>query len=461
MHKLYKSISIFILSLMLPLVGCINDEDLCPIADGDEDRVTVEFSVVTRDVLRTGTRAPQDPVDYNPLSGTMAENYLDLQNTVFMLFDQDQTLVKVFIPEVKPDDNTYAKYSVRAFLSQSEFQTLTEGKTNVQFSIAVVGNYSRLNPMNAAYHIGLKLKDIFDAAKVGTFSMPVSNNPNNSWIPSIYGIGYTDALDETITGLTPAQIPMAGIQTYNVSVEDLAASTVDNPLNLSGNSDDGDIYMLRALAKIEIIDHIDAVTVNDVTTQPDRDERICINKVELIGHTTRGSLFPTINQWDFRNPIETQYVKDTSVPQSSQYVGIIPEEDLTTPNAPTGSIVTFFADKQATELREDGCTVYSCYLTEYNPAELNGSAPMWIRVTAKYPVVDPAFQDYGDDVDTSLFRIEIAPYVNGGIQAAIPVLRNNIYRFQINKVTPPDQYNYITYTVCPMGNYTSDIPTFE
>ena len=113
--------------LTVLLTGCINDNELCqPERDGD-DGMTIEFKVNTRDAVRYGSRALIPPTG-TPQDGTVAENYLDLKNTVFMLFDDKQTLIKLFIPQVTPEDESYATYSVRAFLSADEFQTLTEVK---------------------------------------------------------------------------------------------------------------------------------------------------------------------------------------------------------------------------------------------------------------------------------------------------------------------------------------------
>lgn len=417
MHKLYKSIFCLIMALML--TGCINDDAQCP-AEGDgEEQITLEFTVVTRDLAGHGTRALVIPGNFQ--NGTSAENYLDLQNTVFMLFDESKTLIKVFIPEVTPEDEQYAKYSVRAFMSPQEFHTLTDNKTEVTFYIAVVGNYSRLNPQNAAYHIGQKLDDIFDPEKVGTFAMPISNNNAlNAWIPSIYPV------DNQLAG----HIPMAGIQTFTIPVEDLAASTVDHPLDLSGNNGEKDINMLRALAKIEVIDRIDATGTGNATTFPEK--RMRIEKAELVGHTTRGSLFPTLIQWNSAaNPYETQYVTTPSIPASSNYVGASPVNTGSLSTNNEAACVNFFADATATEAREDKCRVFSCYLTEYNPALLSSTdEPMWIRLTCQIPT------DEGEQTEESsiFYRLEVAPYNNGTAGTSMPILRNNIYRYEITGI---------------------------
>lgn len=398
MRKLVPSFAV----LGAVLTGCINDDSLCPADVDGNDGMTIEFKVNTRDIVRYGSRTLLPPTG-TPQDGTTAENYLDLRNTVFMLFDEGQTLIKLFIPEVTPEDETYATYSVRAFISADEFHTLTDGKTEVKFSIAVVGNYSGLDPRSCANHIGEKIEDIFDKSKVGTFSMPISNNWSNDWRPSIYP-------DLTNNAQQAGHIPMAGIQTYNVRVADLEASTVDHPLILSGNNGEKDINMLRALAKIEVIDNISSI-IPDATG-----EISSIEKVELVGYNTRGSIFPTSDQWNSAaNPYETQYVTKASIPDDNQYKGALPENDLTVVDE--SSLVNFFKTTNT-----DGENVFSCYLTEYTPV---ADTPMWIRITMHNP-----------DNSSTFYRLYIAPYTENVPGAAMPILRNNIYRYEITGLSP-------------------------
>ena len=418
-RRIYRFTGLSAMAMAMMLTSCINDDSLCP-AEGDgEDQITLEFTVVTRDPAGHGTRALVVPANIE--DGTVAENYLDLDNTTFLLFDETKTLIKVFVPYVDPvEDTGYAKYSVRAFMSPQEFHTLTDGKTDVTFTIAVVGNFSRLNPQNASYHIGQKLDDLFNQTTGATFAMPVRNNNNMIyWIPSVYGTPYTDGFGQTIADMTPAYIPMAGIHTYTVAVADLQASTVAKPLNLSADTEgSGDINMLRALAKIEVVDRIDAVGTGEATTQPDTNARTWIEKVELVGHNNRGSLFPTFNQWNILNIVETQYVTAPSIPTTSTYVGA--EE--------TGALVNFFADATATQGREDGMRVFSCYLTEYNPTNIADNQKMYVRITAQPPVAEGAEPS---DENSTFYRVSLTSYTNGTPGASLPILRNNIYRYEI------------------------------
>lgn len=443
------------LAVSLILCGCIEDANLCPPeTGGDKEKgITVEFSLVTKSSANSKTRSLL-PAPDSEESGSSSENFLDLENLIFLLFDDQGELIRPFIPKVETEDvNTYVRYSVRAFLNDSYFLDATT--QNIRFSIAVVGNYKSLSPIGFTFHPGMTMSEVFDRATVATFAMPLSNTAQNCWIPSIYPTSYVDAAGESIPLRSSAHIPMAGLQTFNVSTKELKESTVHKPLNLS-STEDKTINMLRALAKIEVIDHIDAVTEGDVTKQPDTSERISINSVELVGHTSRGSIFPYLSLWQISG-LETQYVNRPSIPDGVSFLGYNPPNDaLSLQGASAGTVVGFFADRIATEERQDKCRVYSCYLTDYDPNQRGSIPAMWIRIAAKHPYVDP-----DSNSDISYCRLEVAPYDETGAGEEMSIVRNNIYRFQINKITPPDQNNQIIYTTCPMGIYTSDIPTFE
>ena len=417
------------LSVMAGLLlgACVNEDTPCP-PDRDpnaEKGVTLEFSMVTRNASGRGSRALIEPTAGTREVGTEAENYLDLDNLIFLLVDDQQTVIRVFAPNVTPEENSrYAKYSVRAFINDKYFLDAEPGG-NLTFSIVVIGNYSTLDPQSFAYHAGQKLSEVFASATVGTFAMPVSNNWGNKWIPSMFGTDYRDAAGELIGGMTPAHIPMSGMQTYTVSTDDLLASTVNRPFNLSAAADgSGDINMLRALAKIEIVDRIGVIDTGTAITQPDRAERSWIEKAELIGYTTRGSILPTFTQWN-RGSLETQYVNFTSVPASANYFGAEPANAQLTIN---GRAINFFDDAEATAAREDGCRVFSCYLTEYNPGDRGTVYPMWIRVTATSPAPE------GVTPTSALYRLDVSSYTNGAAGTPLSILRNNIYRYEINGI---------------------------
>lgn len=405
------------------MASCIEDASTCPSDKTDDTGVVMEFAMVTRNAAGADdTRALIIPP--NTFPGFQSENYLDLDNLVFLIFDQNQKFVCSFSPEVTSENTVdYIKYRVLAFLKNPYFLNATADE--LTFSILVLGNQAKLNPEGMAFHAGQSLQEIFSNANVPTFSMPVRNNYSNSWIPSIFGGTYTDAAGGTVTGMSPAFIPMSGIQTFTVSTADLKKSSVDAPVQLT-TSDDKQINMLRALAKIEVIDRMG---ITDGVQLP-QDQRSYVEKVELIGHTSRGALLPTFPQWNVNGIVETQYASGPSVPNAASYIGASPENNnsLNIAAGFSNAIVNFFPDAAATAARADGCRVFSCYVTEYNPALLQSTdTPIWMRLTCQSPNGEGVYS-------SNLYRVNLAPYVNGLEGQSISIIRNNIYRYEITGI---------------------------
>lgn len=422
MQNFYKSIYLLLITLMLPLAACINDDDLCNNGSkpGQKEGIAVEFSLDTHLPSAKGTRALLPPSG-TPQEGSIAENYLDLDNLTFLLFDDKKEMLQILSPYVEPEStSSYVKYKVTAFLSDPYFLHAID--PTLDFTIVVLGNYQGLSPQRVAYAKGMKLEDLFDPAKVGTFAMPISNNWGSSWIPSIY---------PGDNGQQAGHIPMAGMQTFTVNTADLRVSTPEKPLVLSTDENGKDINMLRALAKIEIVDKIGFAN----NTQPDTENRSWIEKVELIGHSTRGSIFPTLDQWNRTgNPYETQYVRSTSVPTDNVYLGQQPTDGFATEN--DNATVNFFKDAAAVELRpNDNCQVFSCYLTEYDPLNIGTVYPMWMRLTIHGPGTA--------GTSSTLYRLEPAPYVDNVPGNLLQILRNNIYRYEITGIGTDVNVNLI------------------
>lgn len=417
-RKLLPSFAI----LAAMLTGCINDDSLCP-DDPDIDPgegITIEFTMLTRNAASSLSSRALVALEGNTEVGFAAENYLDLDNLTFLLFDKDQKMLRTFKPEVTniPDPTTgeYVKYSVRAFLHDNYFLKATTD--NIKFTIVVLGNYANLSPERFNYHIGEDLETIFASDKVGTFAAPTSNNSGSSWIPSIF--------PGTDNGQQAGHIPMAGMQTFTVKVADLRASTPDNPYQLSvEGTNDNLINILRALAKIEIVDKI------GFTEGVYASSRSKIDKVEMVGHSLHGSILPTFDQWNKYGFLETQYVTKASAPVAFGYVGTTPTDGnkgVIIADNSYGPVLNFFKDSDATT-REQGANVFSCYLTEYDPTQLGTTPPMWMRLSVK-----SADDATSTDTEPKYFRLEAAPYSNNTPGAVMPLLRNEIYRYVITGI---------------------------
>lgn len=402
-NNLLYHIHFYVISILFILSSCDKNPDISDGEDNhDSDDIIIEFSILTRNIgSDDASRTLVLPSGETEI-GFAAENYLDLNNLTFLLFDGSKKMLRVFRPEVTPEDDLaapYVKYKVRASLHDNYFLKATS--EYITFTIVVLGNYADLSPQYFSFHIGQTLDEIFDPAKVGTFAMPRSNNDNDTWIPAL----------SSIAGQDKGHIPMSGMQTFTVKMSKLRESSLNKPYQLSEGSESKYVNMLRALAKIEIIDLI------GYTSQSE--ESYSIQKVELIGHATRGSILPTFQQWI--PGIETQYVDAPSVPRNSQYIGALPFDGLEINASEKDALRNFFIDNQASALRGDGCRVFSCYLTEYDPAELGSTPPMWMRLTLLNE----------EKNITTRYRLEAYSYNDGSPNEPVPFLRNNIYRYVI------------------------------
>ncbi len=370
--------------------------------DNPADGVTIEFTMLTRNAETGHTSRTLIPPTGTPQIGYRAENFLDLDNITFLLFDSEQKLLRKLTAEVSvvnDGSGPYVKYSVRTFIHDNYFLKATS--EYITFTFLAIGNQAGLSPENFHYHIGQSLEDIFNQAKVATFAFPVSNNSQGTWIPTI----------APVEGLQAAHIPMSGMQTFTVKVASLRSSSPDRPYQLSSGTSPKYLNMLRAVAKIEIIDKIFPGIAEDAD--------FTIEKAELVGHTTRGSMLPDFSQW--QTDLETQYVTAPSVPASAQYIGAEPTSGFNLPDSDIDAVQTFFIDTEATALRNDGCKVLSCYLTEYDPESRGIVPPMWIRLTLKSLSTGKI----------STRRLEVASYTGGIAGEPLQILRNNIYRYQI------------------------------
>lgn len=453
-YRLKKYILQCVAAAMLPaallsLTGCVTDDSDCPPPDKDGEKndgatMTMRFTVVTRGDGQHWAQAPGLARNLlpspNPQLGTIAENYLDLRNLTFLLFDNNGILITPFYPDAKATDTEkYNTYSVTATMPQEYFD-YAAGE-NVTFYIMVTGNESAHRPQRQNYTPGIAFNQIFGMNRVATFGVPLAKEDGNEvswWQPTVSG----------------QYIPMSGLQRFTVRKSDLEASTSDNPYMLSAAADGSqDINMLRALAKIEVIDRLgydDAAGV-----QLPVDERVSVTKVELSGFFSRAAILPEIGNWSLGGTIETQYVSSPSIPSDAHYNAPRAFSEVNPPAGPgvpqnTNAVIDFFFDEQATGNRADRCRVYSAYVPEYAVAHVGGAQPAYIQVTVRNP---------GDATGNNpAFELKMSEYDAGKPGASINILRNNIYRYEIRNV---GQQLGVVWTVCDMDEGVVNIPPFE
>ncbi|HRF69432.1 MAG TPA: hypothetical protein PK430_09440 [Muribaculum sp.] len=434
---------------VMPSAGCIGENADCPDVTADEGKkLTMQFTVVTRKLpaAHRDSRAVAAP-DETQL-GYADENYLDLASMRFILLDGEGNVMTTFMPDVVPEDGgNYVKYTVKASIAQSYF--IESDGPYADFHIMVTGNEAAHSPSRFGFAPGMNLQQLCDAKTVGTFGFPLAKDDGNSgylWEPSIENKQY---------------IPMSGIQYFSISKDELVNSTEDRPVNLSVAADGSqDINMLRAIAKIEVIDRIGATGDGDATIQPDPADRASIDKVELNGCWSRASILPALDNWSVDGTVETQYVSTPSIPSDARYneplsFAVLHQGGNGQATQNSAAVVGFYYDGQATAARADGCRVYSAYVAEYAPYALDGREKAWVQVTVKMA------GGHDGDENNPVYEMKLAEYNNGiATGRYVDILRNSIYRYEINSVSTETEL-YVRYTVCPMSEYSIDIPTFN
>ena len=211
---------------------------------------------------------------------------------------------------------------------------------------------------------------------------------------------------------TGSGIPLFGIRKVNLSNYDTRVYNAANPYPL------GTVWLLRSLAKIEI------------STDADSGLEIEHAQIESGKWNTGLQLIPSplSRMENYDNKGETAQV--------------------TTP--PDFDAHEFDPDPASSELifiKDEATGSHVVYLPEY---DLSGN-PRIIQLTIK------GFTD--------TFPLSVSPYT-GGVpdEGTEPywkcILRNHLYRFEITGIEE-DASLSINWTVCPMVEYTADIPDFQ
>lgn len=398
------------LLLLVLAAGCVNDESTCKEAS-DVDDVKLRFTVVTRasadsaprTAANAGMNADTRAADIEgDLEGSPAENYLDLagRDIRFLLFDEDQKYLCDFTPDVDiTADNTanYITYTVRATLTESYFTDKAALGQAIDFYIMVLAN-GRAYDLTALA-LGRGTTEIKDVMNQFAFFTPATTDGNgNGWEPSTPG--------------TPGgkYIPMAGLQHFNIT---FTGGGEESFVELSG-TDGKYINMLRALAKIEVIDRID-ITDNYV----ENPQRVSIAGADLLGYCATGTILPAYGQWNRNDVLETQQVESPTLPSHVDYRA--PNSDYEQPGT---NVINFHYDQVATDSRKDKCPVYSVYVPEYALSDIGNATHSYMRV---------ALQDPSDNNAITYYPVYLKKYENGAPTNTdvSALLRNHIYRYAI------------------------------
>lgn len=444
LHK-FKSESILSGTLLMIFFsgGCVNDYGDCTESPSKEERFNLQFSIstaanpnLTRAESDLGSRAADTDGE---VRGSAAENYINVDggDLMFLLFDGNRRFLQQLpLSDVKTvyTASDYKEYIFHTPVTAQYFKDNID-KT-FSFYIMVLANGRSMGMTYPAPSEGQTIQEIVEERLGNVAANLLTTQPNT------YSLMNIDSW-------APQCFPMAGLQKFTVSGPELKKGTEAIPYNISANGKD--INMLRALTKIEVIDHVNFEGKYNESIYGNDENRI--DKVEINGFMNAGSIIPAIGQWTNEDADETQQVESPSTPSGASYMNPVP---MTSENSKENHIIDFSYDQYASQLNEDGCNVFSIYLYEYDRGKLTNSQQVpYIRVTTKGKPSD------NDAEGSHVLPMALAAYTDGiAGEPVASLLRNHIYRYQINAINNEANLT-VTWTVCPMDQVDINIPDFN
>lgn len=428
-HNISRWVGVVLASVCLSVLpaSCIEDYDECPPVGG-EGPFHLRFTILTKNV--PGSRAADIAGEE---IGTAPENFLDVNDVRFLIFDDAQS----FIADVTPSASVIASnadftiYDVKAKFDDPYFvdKVNSGSPTPIEFYIFVLANLSDWGITLPPLQKGIPLDDLF------TETGPMTVLPDAA------------KLLNAVSGTGERQLfPMAGLQKFTISPNALLNTSESEPWNLSNGPLGKDVNLLRALAKIEVVDRINIEEGAQFTAE-DAENPLRVQSVEFDGYMSRGSLIPAKNQWNRESTFETQQVIAPSVPTGAEYVlpPVLNADNTFGPTAGFADYAVALAyDERATALRQDKCPVYSCYVFEYSQTAIPtvpATQQPYCRVTTKGDATaDPV-------MESLLLPLRVADYSVNPPSNVPYLLRNHIYRYEVVAI---HQDIMVNWTVCPM-----------
>lgn len=382
------TLRLFALLAAFVVASCVNDnEPDCP-PIGQARQYVLNLRVVTSKAATRMTRA----AGHDTEKATKAEDYIDIagQDFLVLVFDGYGRLIQRFEPSstVIKQGQDAAAYELSGVLGETSAN---------EIQVAVIANCNSMGASGAYDRFVLGntfLSEMYGDGTKWNFTLP---NPEGGWQPSIEA---------------KRTIPMygcSGVKSLNTAQPN-AADENRYDLNL------GEIKMLRAVAKIEIVDCLP----EGVEIAPN---------VTLSAYNTQGRLIPDATANPDWNKEGTQVTSPT-----------LPD------NVQTATGLRFFTELKTIGGKE--CKVYSAYVTE---ASLTTNRPH-INLTVK--------DSEGQGTSSKDYEMAVDSYTDGKASKELAaLLRNHIYRYEIKSASSNSLT--VNYTICPMGLSTADIPPFE
>lgn len=245
----------------------------------DTDNIMISFRI------RTGNTSITRAEDFY---GNSAENHVDLNNFKILIFDEEQKLKQVLYdngniaPDTKLTQLGPGFYHIATKLNKDEYSVTSK------FAIVALANWKSDDPKLLSDMKGHKI----DQSEIGTLSIddlkemtftvnpvPADGSRVVSWMP----------------GDSESWIPMFGSTFTSLQAYDHSVYNEGNPMSLP------DVDLVRALTKIEIINH-------DTNSGP------TIKSIDLVHRNQNGFL---VQDYEFTG--KTDNVAKTTIPVESGY----------------------------------------------------------------------------------------------------------------------------------------------
>lgn len=421
--------------------SCISDADSCPA--NEETRkggIHLRFTIMTRNEGKTKAADIE-----GEQVGAGYENFLDVKDIKYLIFDKDRKFITDITAktETVAENASYTVYNVVANVDEPYFYDNLNGI--VDFYILCLANHSGWGITLPTLERGDLLENLF------TDGIVMSTTPITSQLQyALYDAGQ--------------KFPMSGLQHFRVPGSMLMTSSEGAPYDLS-LATGKDLNLLRALAKIEIIDKIN-IREGDIFNEESDNQgingRFRIDKVEINGYINQGTLLPAYSQWNRNGVLETQQVIAPTIPGTAKYMKppVLNEDNTFGPTSEEArnDIIIFNPDDYARSSRADKCPVFSCYLYEYSKISLPlDGVPVtrqpYFRVTTR----GYSTQEEGVVAESMVLPVRMATYTNGTASSSNnfnSLLRNHIYRFEIAGI---GQDITVNWTVCDMDTGEANI----
>lgn len=450
------------LPVSVGLQSCVTDNEDCQAHESPV--MAISFNIVTRGddgeiathTKGSITRAADIEGD---IEGSGVENMLNIENNDlrYLIFDRNRQFLMDITPESTTtaiEDSNYKLYEVTAHIPKDEYFDMNiDGM--VDFYILAIANYKDWGVDNFSIARNTTIEDFLS----NTSGLVMTETPNNRVLLRQEDYEYYPG---------GKFFPMAGLQKFSIPGNMLKLSSTYHPYDISSNG--REINMLRAIAKIEVIDKINVREVYDPAVDgiyfyggnddpAGQNSWLRIGKVEINGFMNQGSLIPSISQWINSDADETQQVKDPTIPSSAQY--ILPTDfpdGATDIQVTPGAQSNMFPDEYATQARTDKCPVFSGYVFEYSALapqlnNISNTQKPYLSITTRGHTDAQGNQE----AESMTYYIRLANYTNGAATSndcLDRMLRNHIYRFVVTGISQDIQ---VYWTVCNMDNASADI----